>query len=329
VQAIPADVSSLGLGLSASDRQEIVARATSVVHCAGAIAFDMSLEQARNTNERGTERMLALARELSAAGRLRRMVHVSTAYVCGRWPGRFAEQDVAGTTFRNTYERSKAHAETILRTSGGDLPLVVARPSIIVGDSRTGWTPNFNVVYWPLQALSRRLIRQVPADPDGVVDIVPIDYVADGILALHQHDDARPVPGTVHLVAGQKAVSNRLLLNLACEHFGLATPEFARRADLPGVREADLYLPYFDVHTHFDDDRSRSLLAAHGISCPSLGSYFSTLMSYAEHARWGKLSYTRQSAVSACPEENRAPRPGSEAHPPQSPGRGQVATSHR
>lgn len=294
VHAICADMSQADLGLSSADRREILARTTSIVHCAASIAFDLPLDEARNINAGGAARMLELAQELNATGRLRRMVHVSTAYVCGRHTGVFSESQLdVGQTFRNTYERSKAHAERILRSSASDLPLVVARPSIIVGDSRSGWTPSFNVVYWPLQAFSRGLIGEIPADPDGALDIIPIDHAADAILALHEDAEAT---GTVHLVAGEHAVSNRELLELACARFQRPTPEFASAGELPGVREAGLYLPYFDVRATFDDARARELLAPRGISCPPLERYFSTLIDYAELARWGKRAHTRQSA---------------------------------
>jgi long-chain acyl-CoA synthetase len=167
------------------------------------------------------------------------------------------------------------------------------RPSIVVGDSRCGWTPTFNVIYWPLRALSRGLIDRVPANPDGIIDMVPIDYVADGILALH----ARPeVGGTVHLVAGAGAVSNRELAELAFRRFGLPPPSFAGDGELPRVPEAELYLPYFDVEASFDDRLARRMLEPEGIRAPPIQSYFSTIVDYAERTRWGKRPSTREAA---------------------------------
>jgi thioester reductase-like protein len=293
VRAVCGDVSEAGLGLSPSDRMLVLARASSILHCAASIAFDLPLERARGVNAGGTARVLELARELSARGQLRRVVHVSTAYVCGRHAGVFEESQLdVGQRFRNTYERSKAHAERIVQCEGSDLPLIVARPSIVVGDSSCGWTPSFNVVYWPLQAFARGLIDELPVDPDGMLDIVPVDYVADAILALHEDVGAT---GTVQLVAGRHAVSNLALAQLACERFGRPPPRLARGAGLPQLHDSALYLPYFDVHTRFDDARARALLAPRGIACPPLEGYFSTLIDYAEQTRWGKLTPTRQS----------------------------------
>jgi thioester reductase-like protein len=293
VRAIPADVSLPGLGLSATHRREVLARASSIVHCAASIAFDLPLEEARNINAAGTARVLELAHELDATGRLRRVVHVSTAYVCGRRRGVFGERDAPATaSFRNSYEQSKADGERIVASVGAGLPLAIARPSIVVGDSRCGWTPSFNVVYWPLQAFARGLIDEIPADPGGALDIVPVDYVADGILALHDEEE---IAGTINLVAGRHAVSNRRLLELASAQFGRAEPPFVAGGALPGIREADVYLPYFDVHTRFDDARARALLDPREIACPPLERYFSTLMDYAASTRWGKRAPTRQS----------------------------------
>jgi thioester reductase-like protein len=297
VRAIAGDVTQPGLGLGGAARREALTRTTSVIHCAASIAFDLPLAEARAINAGGASHIVAFARELDAAGRLRRVVHVSTAYVCGRHSGVFGEgRAPRAARFRNTYERSKAHAERIVEREGARLPLAIARPSIVVGDSRCGWTPTFNVVYWPLRAFARGLIDQVPADPDGALDIVPVDYVAEGILALHD-DDA--MTGAVNLVAGSAAVSNRRLLDLACTHFERPAPAFVEHGTLAGVREEALYLPYFDVRASFDDRRARELLAPRGVSCPPLERYFATLMRYAQRTRWGKLAPTRAATHAA------------------------------
>ena len=64
------------------------------------------------------------------------------------------------------------------------MPLQVLRPSIVVGDSRTGRTTSFNVLYGPLKAFARGAIPAIPAAQDAPVDIVPVDYVADRVHGL-------------------------------------------------------------------------------------------------------------------------------------------------
>jgi thioester reductase-like protein len=296
VSALAADVSAPALGLAPADRAALVGRVTSVVHCAAAISFDLPLEEARQVNTGGAVRMLELSGEIAQRGRLRRHLHVSTAYVAGRWRGRFRETDLdLGQGFRNTYEQSKFEGEQAIAAAADGLPIVVARPSIIVGDSGTGWTSAFNVIYWPMRAFSRGLMDEVWIDPDAVADIVPIDYVGRGLLALLT---AEHVEGTVALVAGAAAPTNAELIELACRRFGREPPRIVADA-ASRLQEAQLYAPYFGIEASLDDVRARELLGPLGLEPPPLRDYFATLIDFAERARWGKRSITREAAARA------------------------------
>ncbi len=287
ILALPGDVSSPDLGLRPEDRRALVERTTSIVHCAASISFDLPLEEARAINTVGTRRLLALAGELAD---LRRVVHVSTAYVGGRHRGTFGEDDLdVGQEFRNSYEQSKFEAEREVMAS--DLPLVIARPSIVVGDRHSGWTPAFNVIYWPLRAFARGMLDEVPANPDGVIDVVPVDYVADALVHL-LHDTA--ATGAINLVAGRQAVTNAQLIELACRALGREAPRINNDAAM--IEEASAYLPYFDVATRFDDRRARSLLKPAGIATDDFEVYFPAIIDYAQRARWGKTPLTREGA---------------------------------
>jgi long-chain acyl-CoA synthetase len=293
VSVVTGDVSVDGLGLAGADRDELLSRVTSIVHCAASISFDLPLETARETNTVGPARMLELARALAERGQLHRHVHVSTAYVAGRYHGHFREVDLdLGQGFRNTYEQSKFAGEQAVARAADGLPLVVARPSIVVGDSRTGWTPVFNVIYWPLRAFSRGLLDEVPVDPQGVADIVSIDYVAQALIALLELDE---VSGNVHLVAGSSALTNSELIELAASHFGRPAPRLTADASTPD--QAGVYLPYFGIEATLDDDHARALLAPLGIEPAPLRDYFTRIIDYAERSRWGKRQLTRQAAA--------------------------------
>ena len=115
---------------------------------------------------------------LAQRGGLERYGHVSTAYVAGTHSGSFAECDLnVGQEFRNSYEQSKFEAEELVQSRDG-LPFTIMRPSIVVGDRRSGWTAAFNVLYWPLRAFARGLFTAVPGVPTAPVDVVSIDYVS-------------------------------------------------------------------------------------------------------------------------------------------------------
>ncbi len=301
VRVVRGDLLEPGLGLSTGDRRWLIGSVGQIVHCAASISFELPLLQAREINVRGVERMLELAREIAAGGTLRRMVHVSTAYVSGRHAGRFGEQDLdVGQEFRNTYERSKHEAERLLRRAE-DLPLAVARPSIVVGHSASGWTSAFNVLYWPMRAFERGLLEEVPAREDSIVDFVPVDYVTDGILALLDDDAAT---GTYNLVAGEAALSAGELVQLHSAVTGRAPVRFVAQDDGAGgagglPAGAETFVPYFDVRCRFGNARARELLTRAGVVRPDPADYLARLIGYARASAWGKRPMTRQAAFSA------------------------------
>lgn len=294
-RAVAGDVSRSGLGLAPGVRTALAEDVGAILHCAASIAFDMPLDEARAVNVEGTREVIGFAREARALGRLERLVHVSTAYVGGRHPGLFRERQLdAGQSFRNTYEQTKWEAEHVL-AAADDLAPAVARPSIVMGDSRTGWTPSFNVLYWPLRAFSRGLFDAVPGRADARADVVTVDYVAAALVALLDRSEA----GVVNLVAGPDAPTVEELIRLGGERFGrrpaLVAPEDApaELRDGPGA----VFLPYFEVETVFDNARANALLATAGIRPARLADCFDALMDYADVAAWGKTPLTREAAA--------------------------------
>ena len=314
VVAVPGDVTRPGLGLSAADHARIVGEARAVVHGAAAVAFDRSEADATTSNVDGTRHVMRLAEEMAAAGAgLQRVVHVSTAYVAGDHPGVFGEGDLdVGQTTRNSYERSKLDAERILRADFAHLPVIVVRPSIVVGEQTSGWTSAFNVLYWPLRAFASGLVEAVPANPEAQVDVVPVDYVAAGVVAALEVPPGAGSP-VYHLVAGAGANSVAELARMAGEAFARpavelveggrfereVAPRIADEAGAPqrmALEQSRIYFPYFDVRTRFDDRRARELLAPLGIVAPVLPDYFERIVDYALHASWGKRPETRAQA---------------------------------
>ena len=222
---------------------------TAVVHCAASVSFTLPLEDARKINVEGTREIVKIATEAHERGVLERFVHVSTAYVAGDRTGLISEHDGdVGQGFRNTYERTKLEAEHLV--TGSDLPAAIVRPSVIVGDSRTGWTQAFNVIYWPLQAFARGLFPRVPGDPGASLDIVPVDTVANALLELLRG----PVRGgAFHVVAGADAPSNAELATMAAEAFDAEPPVFvALGEDEQAEKLAGALVPYFSVRSTFD-----------------------------------------------------------------------------
>ena len=287
LRAVAAELTVAGMGLLPRDRREVVATVDRVVHCAASISFTLPLEEARAINVAGTRSVLDLAREIHG---IERFVHVSTAYVAGRLEGCFDESDLDGDQeFRNTYERTKFEAEQLV-TAADDLPTVTVRPSIVVGEADSGWTSAFNVIYWPLQAFARGLLDELPADPEGIVDVVSVDHVT-GVLAHALL--AGEVSGTLHAVSGSQAPRVCDLVAWASDILGRPAPALVSPRLIGPDRPGAEFAAYFDVRANFDDHRTQ---AQTGLIAPPPGQVLDAILDYAQLTRWGKRPLTRQAA---------------------------------
>ncbi|HEY4280172.1 MAG TPA: SDR family oxidoreductase [Conexibacter sp.] len=280
VQALAADVEHDGLSLSPAAYDALAERAAAVVHCAASVRFDLPLDDAHAINVDGTERIVELglrARELGAAGRF---VHVSTAYVHGRMTALARETGpTAAPEFRNTYELTKHRAEQIVGRLEG---AAIVRPSIVVGDSQTGWTSSFNVVYPPLRALVTGILEVVPAPADAILDLVPVDQVVDVVCGLL---DDPALSGVVQAVSGDAAPTMEQFARLAYAHAGRPmTPCVPSAADQIGV-----YAPYVDVRARFEFARAGQL----GVRPTPIDELVPLLLDYADAARWGRAPLLR------------------------------------
>jgi hypothetical protein len=175
---------------------------------------------------------------------------------------------------------------------------------MVVGDSKTGHTSSFNVMYWPLKMLSRGMFRLAPADPQGVVDVVPLDYATDAVEAISADPAQRGK--CFHIAAGPQACCTvSEFLDLAVEVMGIRRPILMNPAlFLALVRpliltvawgkrrenfhKARVYLPYLSYCAKFDDTQARAALAPRGIAPPPVRDYFRTLIEFAVATDWGK-----------------------------------------
>lgn len=191
VVPLSADITVPGLGLSSRERSELRGRVDLIVHCAAKTEFGLDPAVYETVNFDGTARIVEFA--TSGSRSPTPLIHVSTAYVCGERDGIITEAELdTGQRFANHYENSKFHAELAVRAATEQgLPAVVVRPSIVTGAARTGAIRDFSNMYAVLKVLTRGLVRTIPGHYDAVVDLVPIDYVADAIgQVCERFDDA-------------------------------------------------------------------------------------------------------------------------------------------
>ncbi len=325
VTAVRGDVSAPAFGLERRSWDTLVAQVDRVVHVAATTRFDLPLVEARRQNVDGTREVIRFCRRLRAFGNSGRLDHVSTAYVAGDRRDVVAEDELeAGQVFRNTYERSKYEAEQLCWQARAELPVAIHRPSIIVGSARTGATTSFKALYWPLEVLLRfyglaptvlpRLVP-LPLHPDCSLDIVPVDWVAEAIAALHHRPEA--AGRCHHLAAGAGAAATVAQLARLCgEHFGVEPPRFAaargplmRLARAGGpllrlvaprfARHARAFHPYSVQNPRFDVTNTR----AAGLAPPPVAAYFSRLLAFAEATDFGRRPAPASAVGSRVPFE--------------------------
>jgi thioester reductase-like protein len=101
-----------------------------LIHCAATVDFAASDAVHEAVNVGGTAHAIALSRAWNCP-----LLHVSTAYVCGRADGVIGEEPADPlASFTNGYEASKARAEALVEAARRDgLVAAIARPAIIVG----------------------------------------------------------------------------------------------------------------------------------------------------------------------------------------------------
>ncbi len=302
VQVYSGDVGRPNLGLDTAAWQRLTSETTRVIHSAATVRFDHSLEEARRINVEGTRRVLDFA---AAASRLRSIAYVGTAYVAGERSDLVREDELAvGQNYRNTYEQTKAEAEALVRSRLDSLPGVILRPSIIVGDSRTGVTSSFKMMYWPLKIYARGLWRTVPGYPDAVLDIVPVDFVAASVARITFDETA--LGSTLHLCAGPRGSATiQQIAKRAMEYFNAPPPRYVdpklffaairpllflslwgkkRRV----LRDGRAYRDYFTMRMQFDTTNAERLLEPAGVRPPHVLDYLDRLFNYCVASEWGR-----------------------------------------
>lgn len=280
------DLNRPGLGLCEADRAWLGANCDRVLHSAASISFyreEKSGEPYR-TNVDGTQNLIELCLDLG----LHNFHHISTAYVCGRRSGTVLESELdVGQESGNDYERSKVSSEKLIRAAQFGTPATIYRPSIIIGDSKSGYTTTFHGYYTPLQValwLARAgviktsdeswFLRELNLSGDERKNIVPVDWVSAAIVKIAAQDRCRgrtyhitnPNPPTSDELA--TAISNVVSRRMASEHGSHATV-----ASVDGVaqdfrKHMDVYRAYFRDHPEFDTHNLNEAIG--DLPCPQI-----------------------------------------------------------
>jgi thioester reductase-like protein len=154
-----------------------------IIHAAANTSFsriyDDMLEQ---VNIAGLEKLLMWAKQLP---RLHTFLYVGTATICGKnIRNRVVHEEESPNTeaqhlVRYTY--TKMQGELLIDKHIPHEKILIARPSIIMGDSRQV-TPRSPVILWAVATINQ--LRLIPVNEHAMLDMIPVDYAAASIIDL-------------------------------------------------------------------------------------------------------------------------------------------------
>jgi thioester reductase-like protein len=290
-EVLEGDVAHIHLGLSGAEWRGLSRRLTHVWHLAAKTRIGADERQLRSVNVEGTRGVLELCAQ---APLLSRLIHFSTAFVSGTRRGEVREQELeAGQGFHNAYEESKYQAERLVQRASAALPTTVLRPSLVIGDSRTGEIDRFEGPYALALALANSPLAMplpLPDDPEAPLNVVPIDFVVDAALVIGRHPAS--AGRTVHLVDPAPLPARRVY-QLIANRLGrrLATVPIPERA-LEALRRLPLLhrltgragqaFHYVDHLARYDTHHLRELLEGSGVQCPPITAYLDRIIEFVQ-----------------------------------------------
>ncbi len=174
--------------------------------------FDKMVEQ---TNIDGLKKIVLWAKQLT---NFNTFLHIGTATICGKEvKDRLVKEEESPNPNAShvvSYTHSKAQGELIIREHLPENKILIARPSIIMGDSRD-ITPRSPVILWACATMNQ--IRLIPANQHAKLDVISVDYASEAIVKLLF---AKRNHTVYHISSGPEAATSAYDLSIVFEeHF--------------------------------------------------------------------------------------------------------------
>lgn len=291
VNLLEGDASAMDLGLSGAEWKSLASEVDRIHHMAQVSWLGADRALAERVNIGGAREILELARSCAS---LKCLVVHSSAHVSGDRTGLVLEGDLdRGQEFRNVVEETLARAEKMVRTEMTRIPTCILRPTIVVGDSKTGEVDRFDGPYFLIL-----LIVTSPADfplplpgrAETQLHLVPVDYYVRAAHAIAR--DAR-APGRTFHIGDPSALAVRRVFELVAAAGGRRTPGFIpanlTKALLrtPGIdrlaKSPRAFLDALATPVTYSFANTAEILADTEVRCPPFESYVERLVEYVQH----------------------------------------------
>lgn len=118
----------------------------------------------------------------------------------------------------DVYTFAKAMGERVVTDLGKDFRISIFRPAIVESSLKyphPGWIEGFKMADPIILAYGRGQLPEFPASPDAVIDIIPCDYIVNGIIAVCASE---PTVGEPEFYHGSSGARNPLTFRGIYEH---------------------------------------------------------------------------------------------------------------
>lgn len=302
-EVLEGDIKEQNLLLNDADCENLKNKIDEVWHCAAALSFEeKNAKETKKVNVEGTKNVLDLACRIGA----RKFHFISTAYVCGDRIGKVFETELdCDQKLRNPYEESKFEAEKLVKRYEEQYKLytTIYRPSIVVGNSKTGYTSSFAGYYYIarlLHHLKTKISNDVKKNPkkyitsniylknsklylpirilcsnSSTVNLINVDYVAELITSIAKNSKSNgkafhvvnPAPPACSSLYGNTldilGINGCKLVNLS--EFIESKPADVIIAKIENdlYKSSELYVPYLLNEPEFDTTNVERILGIH------------------------------------------------------------------
>lgn len=194
-----------------------------ILHSAANTSFSrVNDDLVERANIGGLTKILLWAKQLP---HLKTFLYIGTATICGKdVKDRIVQEDESPNieaTHLVKYTYTKMMGELLIKEHLRPDQILIARPSIIMGDSRPVM-PRSPVILWAAATMNH--LRLIPVNENSQLDIIPVDYAAKSIVALLFSKNRKH--NVYHISAGEAGATTALKLSKSLESYFDEMPPF-------------------------------------------------------------------------------------------------------
>jgi thioester reductase-like protein len=311
VEIIIGDITKSNLGLESQIFDKLLEKITDIFHLAAIYHLEVPKDLAWNVNVKGTHNMIKFALKCK---NLFAFTHFSSMVAAGRVDGIVKEDELkTGVSLHeNHYEITKHVSEYLIRKYSDKLPLIIIRPAIVIGDSKTGETDKFDGAYhiFELTKGGKDIGKFMPRfhikNSNLKIPIAPVDYIAKSVAyisnqeacighAFHLGDFDLKANQFFDVILGKNQEQSKILIPNKILSFFIQSPiyrhlivnkfvRFILRKGLQVPVEILQSMDSYETATFETENNKRFLLPA-GIKCPIFKEYSDKIFKFQKENR--------------------------------------------